>query len=131
MYKIASGRYLFNIPISVQEKHLMDVWHLTKVHKLTLLGVKIGEVFTKTSEFVEFNVHRFGRTGRVKVTQINNNTVVDFGKLKLNFIVEPTDEGYHYLNLSLLSNHKWLFLFWPLIQIMFFLTIVEDRIYYE
>lgn len=131
MFLIAKNKYRFDIPVSLQNTHLLDIWHLNKVHKLTLLGVKMEKVFTKTDRFVEFDVSRFGRTNRVKVTQDKNNTVVDFGKLKLNFIVEPTDEDHHYLNLSLLSNQPLLRIFWPLIQVMFFITIVEDRIYYE
>lgn len=130
MYLIAQCRYAFDIPIKTQHSHLTDVWHLNKAHWLTLCGVKVGEIRKKTKNLVDFDLHRFGSIHKVLITQDESQTTVNMGNSKLVFVIEPLDEKSHYLNVALHSTHKSLVWLWPLIQIVFWLTAIEDYIYY-
>ena len=131
MYLIAKNRYRFDFPVSLQKCHLLDIWHLNKAHWFTLFGVEVGDVFVKSPDLVRFNLHRFGKIQEVIITQLDDFTRVEVGESCLEFQIETAEPEYHYLNVSLKSNHKILRLIYPLIQIIFFLTVVEDRLYYE
>ena len=118
------------MPIARQQSHLLDIWHLDKAHWFTLCGVKVGEVRKKNSELVEFDLHRFGRVNRVEIKQSANKTTVSIGQFNLVFEIEPLDENSHMLHVHLFSNLRSLIILWPLIQLTFLLTVIEDYIYY-
>jgi hypothetical protein len=119
------------MPVQLQKCHLLDIWHLDKAHWFTLHGVQVKEVFQKSPELVRFNLQRFGRTQEVKITQDNNKTEVNVNNCILKFVIEDVGEDHHYLNVELFSHYKSLKLIRPLIQLVFFLTVIEDMIYYE
>lgn len=131
MYLIAQNRYKFNMPTTAQKGHLLDIWHLDKAHWFTLCGVSVGEVFTKSPTLVSFNLHRFGNTKQVNIIQSDESTEVNLDDSMLRFKIEDTDYDYHYLHVSLFSRYRTLRLLWPIIQIVFWLTVVEDCIYYS
>jgi hypothetical protein len=118
------------MPVSLQSSHLLDIWHLDKAHWFTLCGVKVGEVFTKSPSLVRFNLHRFGGVKEVNIRQADQVTEVDLGDCLLKFIIKDVDIDHHYLHVSLFSQNKFLRLLWPLIQVVFLLTVIEDCIYY-
>jgi hypothetical protein len=119
------------MPIKRQQSHLLDIWHLNKAHWLTLFGVKVGEVRKKNGELVEFDLYRFGRVNQVVIRQDSSKTTVNTGNFELEFVIEPLDEKSHYLHVNFFSNHKALIVLWPLIQLIFLLTVIEDYIYYK
>jgi hypothetical protein len=101
MHLIAQNRYKFNMPVSLQKSHLLDIWHLDKAHWFTLCGVSVGEVFTKSPALVKFNLHRFGSIKQINIRQTEDTTEVDLDDSLLRFVIE--DEGaiiiicmYHY-----------------------------------
>lgn len=130
MFLIAKNKYRFNFPVSLQRSHLLDVWHLDKAHWFTLCGVKVGKVLIKNPSVVVFDLHRFGKVNRVEIEQTEDSTVVTTGHSSLLFKIEQTDKDYHLLHVSLFSNLRSLILLWPLIQLVFWLTVVEDYVYY-
>jgi len=127
---IAKCKYVFNIPIKAQKGHLTDFNHLDKAHWLTLWGVKVGQVEKKTSTLAKFDLHRFGQVRKIVIIQTENFTVVNMGASRLEFLIEPINDKQHYLHASFFSNHWPLILLWPLIQLVFWLTVIEDCIYY-
>ena len=131
MYVIAKNRYRFNFSINLQKKHLLDIWHLDKAHWFTLCGVNVKDVFIKSPELVRFTLERFGRLNEVIITQLDNLTEVYVNNCILRFEIEPVSNNYHFLNVSLSSKYRSLILLWPLIQLVFFLTVLEDAIYYS
>jgi hypothetical protein len=130
MHLIAKGKYRFNMPVNLQRCHLLDIWHLDKAHWFTLCGVSVGEVFVKSPTLVRFNLHRFGGTKQVCIEQSDNTTQVDLIDCLLKFTIEETEDNFHYLHVSLFSQYRILRALWPIIQLMFFLTVVEDLAYY-
>jgi hypothetical protein len=131
MHLIAQNKYKFNIPVSLQRNHLLDIWHLDKAHWFTLCGVRIGEVFTKSPQLVRFNLHRFGLVKEVNITQDDATTEVILSECFLRFVIEENDSDSHYLHVSLFSQHKLHRLLWPAIQVVFLLTVIEDILYYS
>jgi len=130
VHLIAQCKYELGMPISRQKSHLTDFNHLNKAHWLTLCGVKVGRVEKKTRRLAVFDLHRFGRVNRVTITQDKLKTTVDMVEYQLVFVIEPLGAKNHYLHVDLLSTKKSLVLLWPLIQIVFLLTVIEDYIYY-
>jgi|688.fasta_scaffold02908_7 hypothetical protein len=131
MYLIAKNKYRFDIPISLQRNHLLDIWHLDKAHWFTLCGVKVKEVFSKSSELVRFNLERFGHTQEVTIEQDRNVTKVNVNNCMLIFTIEEEKENHHFLNVEMRSDYRGLRLLWPIIQLVFLLTVIEDIIYYK
>jgi hypothetical protein len=131
MHLIAQNRYKFNMPVSLQKSHLLDIWHLDKAHWFTLCGVSVGEVFTKSPALVKFNLHRFGSIKQINIRQTEDTTEVDLDDSLLRFVIEDEGGHHHYLHVSLFSRYKTLRLLWPIIQIVFLLTVIEDCIYYS
>jgi hypothetical protein len=130
MYLIAKNKYKFNIPTTLQRSHLLDIWHLDKAHWFTLFGVSVGEVRCKSSTLVNFDLHRFGKINPVSITQDDVATEVEVNNCRIRFTIEDTECDHHYLHVALFSQNKILRLLWPAIQIVFFLTVLEDAIYY-
>lgn len=130
MHLIAQNRFRFDFPVALQRSHLKDIWHLDKAHWLTLCGVSIGEVFCKTPKLVWFSIHRFGQTREVIITQTEEITLVTTKRFILKFEIEPTLESHHFLQVSLFSDIKKLRYLWALIQVVFYLTVWEDMLYY-
>lgn len=131
MHLIAQNRYKFNISTKLQRYHLLDIHHLNKAHWFTLFGVSVGQVYCKSSTFVHFDLHRFGQVNPVIITQTDEYTEVSINDSKLRFIIEDSATDHHYLHVSLFSNYKSLRLLWPIIQVVFYLTVLEDAIYYD
>lgn len=131
MYLIAQNKYKFNMSSNLQRCHLLDIHHLNKAHWLTLFGVSVGKVYCKSSSLVSFDLHRFGRVNRVEITQDEGATEVTINGSKLRFIIEGEVEDHHYLHVSLFCKYRFLRLLWPIIQIVFFLTVLEDSVYYS
>jgi hypothetical protein len=130
MHLIAQNKYKFNISTKLQRHHLLDIWHLDKAHWFTLFGVSVGDVYCKTPELVRFDLHRFGQINPVVITQDDKATEVEVNNCRLRFIIEDAKDDCHYLHVALFSHHKALRLLWPAIQAIFFLTVLEDSIYY-
>ena len=130
MHQIAQNKYKFNFSSSLQRCHLLDIWHLNKAHWLTLCGVSVGEVYNKSPTLVKFDLHRFGNVKQVNIRQSHNVTEVDLDDSLLRFTIEDESNGYHYLSVSLFSKYKSLRLLWPLVQLVFWITVIEDSLYY-
>lgn len=130
MHLIAQNKYKFNFSPNLQRYHLLDIWHLDKAHWFTLCGVSVGTVYNKSPTLVKFDLHRFGNIKQVNIRQSNNVTEVDLNDSLLRFTIEGDNNDHHYLAVSLFSKYKSLRLLWPLVQLVFWLTVIEDAIYY-
>ena len=131
MHLIAQNRYRFDMSTNLQRSHLLDIWHLDKAHWFTLCGVSVGEVFTKSLNLVRFNLHRFGGVKQINIRQTEDTTEVYLNDSLLRFIIEDEGGDHHYLHVSLFSRYKILRILWPIIQVVFLLTVIEDCIYYS
>lgn len=130
MHLIAQNKYKFNFSSSLQRCHLLDIWHLNKAHWFTLCGVSVGTVYNKSPTLVKFDLHRFGNVKQVNIRQSDNVTEVDLNDSILRFTIEDESNDHHYLTVSLFSKYKSLRLLWPLVQLIFWLTVIEDAVYY-
>jgi hypothetical protein len=136
MHLVATNRYLFKLPVSVQRGHLLDVGHLTRVHRLTLWGLKVADIrrlrLGSTAK-VEFDLSRFGTRQRASIEQClqTGATTVQLRHFRLCFCIEPRDSEQHWLDVRLYSTCRWHRWLQPLVKILFALTVLEDRWHYE
>jgi len=137
MYLILSRRFLFKIPIALQRNHLLDIWHLDRAHRVTLFGVKVGRdcKITNTDELksLNFTLLRFGIPSKVLIQQNKktDTTTVEVNNFKLEFTILEHDKFSHWLQVKLFSTCKWYLLLLPLVELVFWLTVVEDKVYYN
>jgi hypothetical protein len=137
MYLILSRRFLFKIPIALQRNHLLDIWHLNRAHRITLFGVKVCRdcKITNTDELksLNFTLLRFGIPSKVLIQQNKktDTTTVEVNNFKLEFTILEHDKFSHWLQVKLFSTCRWYLLLLPLVELVFWLTVVEDKIYYN
>jgi len=137
MYLILSRKFLFKIPIALQRNHLLDIWHLDRAHRITLFGVKVCRdcKITNTDELksLNFTLLRFGIPSKVLIQQNKktDTTTVEVNNFKLEFTILEHDKFSHWLQVKLFSTCKWYLLLLPLVELVFWLTVVEDKVYYN
>jgi len=137
MHLILSRRFLFRIPVVLQRNHLLDIWHLNKAHRITLFGVKIGKDYKMTNvdgiKSLNFTLFRFGIPNKVIIQQDKRTgtTTVEIGNFKLEFTILEHSKSSHWLQVRLFSSCRWYLLLQPLLDIIFWLTVIEDKIYYD
>jgi hypothetical protein len=137
MYLILSRKFLFKIPIALQRNHLLDIWHLDRAHRITLFGVKVCRdcKITNTDELksLNFTLLRFGIPSKVLIQQNKktDTTTVEVNNFKLEFTILEHDKFSHWLQVKLFSTCRWYLLLLPLVELVFWLTVVEDKIYYN
>jgi hypothetical protein len=137
MYLILSRKFLFKIPVALQRNHLLDIWHLNKAHRVTLFGVKIGKDCKRTNtdevKSLNFTLFRFGIPNKVIIQQDRKTgtTTVEVSNFKLEFTILEYSESSHLLQVKLFSTCRWYLLLRPLLDIIFWLTVIEDKIYYN
>jgi hypothetical protein len=137
MYLILSRKFLFKIPIALQRNHLLDIWHLNRAHRITLFGVKVCRdcKITNTDELksLNFTLLRFGIPSKVLIQQNKktDTTTVEVNNFKLEFTILEHDKFSHWLQVKLFSTCRWYLLLLPLVELVFWLTVVEDKIYYN
>ena len=137
MHLILSRRFLFKIPIALQRNHLLDIWHLNKAHRITLLGVKVGKdcKITNTDEVksLNFTLFRFGIPNKVAIQQDKKTgtTTVEVNNFKLEFVIIEHNKSSHWLQVKLFSTCRWYLLLLPLVDLVFWLTVIEDKFYYN
>jgi len=136
MHLILSRKFLFKIPIALQRNHLLDIWHLDRAHRITLFGVKVGRDCKITNidgvKTLNFTLFRFGIPSRVVVQQDKKTdiTTVEVNNFKLEFAILEHNKSSHWLQVKLFSTCKWYILLQPLVNIVFWLTVIEDKVYY-
>jgi hypothetical protein len=137
MHLILSRKFLFKIPIALQRNHLLDIWHLNRAHRITLFGVKVCRdcKITNTDELksLNFTLLRFGIPSKVLIQQNKktDTTTVEVNNFKLEFTILEHDKFSHWLQVKLFSTCRWYLLLLPLVELVFWLTVVEDKIYYN
>ena len=137
MYLILSRRFLFKIPIALQRNHLLDIWHLNRAHRITLFGVKVCRdcKITNTDELksLNFTLLRFGIPSKVLIQQNKktDTTTVEVNNFKLEFTILEHDKFSHWLQVKLFSTCRWYLLLLPLVELVFWLTVLEDKVYYN
>jgi len=137
MHLILSRKFLFKIPIALQRNHLLDIWHLNRAHRITLFGVKVCRdcKITNTDELksLNFTLLRFGIPSKVLIQQNKktDTTTVEVNNFKLEFTILEHDKFSHWLQVKLFSTCKWYLLLLPLVELVFWLTVVEDKVYYN
>lgn len=133
---ILTRKFVFNFPEALQYNHLLDIWHLNKAHWFTLFGISINNISLKKTNKISkicFDLHRFGRVFKAEINQDKSNkiTTVSVAGFKLEFYIETIDKISHWLHVRLFANRKWYKLLLPLLDIIFYLTVIEDKIYYQ
>lgn len=131
MHHLLTRQYLFNMPASLQRNHLRDIWHLERVHRLTLIGVQVADVHVYERERVVFDLKRFGRVLQVILDQTSEATTISVGKFQLMFKIHPVSEKQHWLEVSLFSEYRHLIWLLPFLEVAFAVTVLEDRLHYE
>jgi len=136
MHLILSRRFLFKIPITLQRNHLLDIWHLDRAHRVTLFGVKVSKDCKITNiddiKSLNFTLFRFGIPNKVVIQQNKKTgfTTVEVNNFKLEFTILEHDKFSHWLQVKLFSTCRWYLLLLPLVDLAFWLTVIEDKIYY-
>jgi len=136
MYLILSRKFLFKIPITLQRNHLLDIWHLDRAHRITLFGVRVGKDCKIKNingvKSLNFTLFRFGIPSKVVIQQNKKTdiTTVEVNNFKLEFTIIEHNKFSHWLQVKLFSTCKWYILLLPLLDIVFWLTVVEDKVYY-
>jgi len=136
MYLILSRKFLFKIPITLQRNHLLDIWHLDRAHRITLFGVRVGKDCKIKNingvKSLNFTLFRFGIPSKVVIQQNKRTdiTTVEVNNFKLEFTIIEHNKFSHWLQVKLFSTCKWYILLLPLLDIVFWLTVVEDKVYY-
>jgi len=137
MYLILCRKFLFKIPVTLQRNHLLDIWHLDRAHRITLVGVKVSRDCKITNvdgvKFLNFTLFRFGIPSKVVIQQDKKTgtTTVEVNNFKLEFTIIERNKFSHWLQVKLFSTCRWHLLLLPLLDIVFWLTVIEDKIYYN
>jgi len=137
MHLILSRKFLFKIPTALQRNHLLDIWHLNKAHRITLFGVRVVKdcKITNTDEVksLNFTLLRFGIPNKVLIQQDKKTgfTTVSVNNFKLEFTIIEHNKFSHWLQVKLFSTCRWYLLLRPLLDLVFWLTVLEDKIYYN
>jgi len=137
MYLILSRRFLFKIPAALQRNHLLDIWHLNRAHRITLFGVNVGrDCKIKNVDGVKslnFTLFRFGIPSKVLIQQNKKTdiTTVEVNNFKLEFTIIEHNKFSHWLQVKLFSTCRWYVLLLPVLDIVFWLTVIEDKVYYN
>lgn len=129
MFLLARHRFRFDMPVQLQQKHLLDIHHLTVVHRLTLAGVSVQSSVRRHNR-VHFQLRRFGIPTRGTIHQHPDHTVVQLPHFTLRFQIHPDSESSHWLEVQLFCIWPLYFLT-PLFWLLFWLTAWEDRCFYE
>jgi hypothetical protein len=137
MHLILSRKFLFKIPIALQRNHLLDIWHLNKAHRITLFGVQVGKDCRMENvngvKSLNFTLFRFGIPNKVIIQQDKKTgvTTVEVTNFKLEFTILEHDKFSHWLQVKLFSTCRWCLLLLPLLDLVFWLTVIEDKVYYN
>jgi hypothetical protein len=67
----------------------------------------------------------------VTIEQDRNVTKVNVNNCMLIFTIEEEKENHHFLNVEMRSDYRVLRILWPIIQLVFLLTVIEDIVYYK
>jgi len=90
---------------------------------------------TNTDELksLNFTLLRFGIPSKVLIQQNKktDTTTVEVNNFKLEFTILEHDKFSHWLQVKLFSTCRWYLLLLPLVELVFWLTVVEDKIYYN
>ncbi len=129
MHLIHSKEYYFEEDKDIQMCHLRDVGHMPKVHKISLWGASLGKVKRLDKNTIGFKLKRFGNISDFTLTYNEEGARVSNGNFALDFYIHELEQG-HILRVRFYSINKYLIYFRLIIDLLFWLTIQEDKKYF-
>jgi hypothetical protein len=128
VYHAITRQFWFEEPVVLQQRHLLDIRHLPKAHRLTLAGLAIESVRPLGIRHLEATLTRFGKTQVVQMRRDGLQAWVRGEAFELHFVIHPRADG-HFLEVALWTVYPSLrWVGWALAVVMW-LTVLEDRIY--
>jgi hypothetical protein len=81
---------------------------------------------------LNFTLLRFGTPNKVIIQQDKKTdvTTVEVNNFKLEFTIVEQDKSSHWLQVKLFSTCRWHLLLRPILDLVFWLTVIEDKVYY-